>query len=285
MPNIIIASNQPYDMTLQMDSIKFEGNSTAKLCLIPDGSDPTIRGVKVEIKDIKYWEVIGKAFINNPKLPLGREELMFSANNTNDIGAYTNYTNTYNTWQRSVSNMEYPKFAQPYNSLVNKDNSVAKQRGTKAILVNTDQIAEDSAPVFVRVTAEQWTYSTFWQRYNLLYASLCFYGFSSGLAKGYALGQKYKAEIGVMDRVKTILEVYDSVKDIIYLVMIPHSTLNTVILASTVIAPPVLVLGRMKFTDLYAIGKYDKRSNAIGVLIVKILENTPQMMIQQSEMF
>ena len=189
MPKIIIASNQPYNLTLQMDSIKFESNSTAKLCLIPDGSDPTIRGVTVEIKDIKYWKVIDKAFMNNPKLPLGRKELMFSANNTNDIGAFTNYTDTFNTWGKAACDKELPKSI-PYNYLVNKDNSVAKQRGTKAILVSSDQIDEDSAPIFVRITAEQWTYSPFWKRYNLLYASLCFYGFSSGFAKGYALGER-----------------------------------------------------------------------------------------------
>ena len=86
-------------MTLEMDSIKFEGNSTAKkICVTPNHSDPVIRGLSFEVKDTKDWEYINKAFMNNPKLPLGRKELLFSANNTNDIGAYTNYTNTYNTW-------------------------------------------------------------------------------------------------------------------------------------------------------------------------------------------
>ena len=95
IPNIIINSNQPYDLTLEMDSIKFEGNSTAKkICVTPNHSDPIIRGLIVEVKDKKDWKYIKKAFMNNPKLPLGRKELMFSANNTNDIGAFTNYTNT-----------------------------------------------------------------------------------------------------------------------------------------------------------------------------------------------
>ena len=84
-----------------------------------------------------------------------------------------------------------------------------------------------------------------------------------------------------MDKVKTYLELYDTIKDIIYLVTMPHSAFNTAILAATIIAPPILVLsaGDIKFKDLYGIGEYNKTKNAGGVLLVKVLENVPQMVI------
>jgi hypothetical protein len=184
---------------------------------------------------------------------------MFSANNTNDKGAFANFSNVATTWKRSVYNMELPVFASPYNSLVNKDNSVAKQRGTKAIVVDSDQIANSSPPVQVRATAEQWTFTPFWTRYYLLLISCCLYGFAAGTAKGYALGPYSKIEITFSDKLKTILEVVDQVKDVSYLVLISHSLTNTVILASSIVAAPIVVLSvpGFKFSDLYAIGNYN----------------------------
>ena len=67
-----------------------------------------------------------------------------------------------------------------------------------------------------------------------------------------------------------------------------YSAFNTVLLTATIIAPPILVLSipdGPKFKDLYAIGEYDNCRNAFGVFLVKMMENVPQMVIQQQEMF
>jgi hypothetical protein len=90
-----------------------------------------------------------------------------------------------------------------------------------------------------------------------------------------------------LDKLKTALEVIDGVKDILYLFLVPHETINAAILVVSIIAPPIILFTMMKipFSDIYAIGKYNKATNAWAVLFVKVLENVPQMIVQQQEMF
>lgn len=100
------------------------------------------------------------------------------------------------------------------------------------------------------------------------------------------MGDYAKKEITILDKLKTALEVIDGVKDILYLFLVPHETINAAILVVSIIAPPIIILSMgCPFSDLYAIGKYNKNRNAGAVLFVKVLENVPQMIVQQQEMF
>jgi hypothetical protein len=127
-PNITIASDRSYELLIQMSALKVDDQTyDSQVCLIPDPSDPTIRGIVLEVQDTKVWkDVTAGTFINIPKGDPTRKEFMFSANNTFDKGAFSNFSNVATALKRSIYNMEFPRFAEPYNSLVNKDNSVAK---------------------------------------------------------------------------------------------------------------------------------------------------------------
>lgn len=109
-PNITIASDRSYELLIQMSALKVDDQTyDSQVCLIPDPSDPTIRGIVLEVQDTNVWkDVTAGTFINIPKGDPTRKEFMFSANNTFDSGAFANYSNVAKALKRSVYNMEFP---------------------------------------------------------------------------------------------------------------------------------------------------------------------------------
>ena len=66
------------------------------------------------VNDLDNWKILNETLYNIPKNDPVRLELMMSPNNTNDAGAFINYTNIYQTFKTAFLNHQLPKFATPY---------------------------------------------------------------------------------------------------------------------------------------------------------------------------
>lgn len=123
------------------------------------------------------------------------------------------------------------------------------------------------------IVPEQWVFTWIDATYYLLYYFFSVWFFAVSLGRGIVMGFIVTRKMSYWHRIRGFLDKYDLYKDLIFLFCFPHSTVNQLILAASIVFPyyMLMTIFNNKYDDVFALGNnYNKRIHKFATLFIKI---------------